>query len=69
MANVPSGLKDDIVRHTDKWKYAKALDRTLIPLIESMEAIRPKRATSIDSDAPAVQAGEPGANPRVALYG
>jgi hypothetical protein len=56
-----------IVGGAIKHRYLYPLDKKMRKQIESLKKEYPKRATSIDSDAPAVQAGEGGANPTVAL--
>jgi hypothetical protein len=50
-----------------KHRYLYPLDKKMRKQIESLKKEYPKRATSIDSDAPAVQVGEGGASPTVAL--
>jgi hypothetical protein len=53
-----------------KHRYVYILDKKDATLRERIEAMRrpyPKRATSVDSDAPAHHAGEGGAIPTVAL--
>ena len=51
----------------EKFRYLYPLDRKMRKQIEPLRKPYPKRATSIGSDVPAVQAGEGGANPTVAL--
>ena len=52
----------------DKLKYVWPLDKRLRPQLEALSKPYPKRAGSIDSDAPASQAGEGGATPTSALH-
>lgn len=54
-----------------EWKhtYLMPLDKAMKAQIEPLRKPYPKRATSIDSDAPVIHTGESGANPTVALDG
>lgn len=54
-------------RSNPKWRYAFAIDEQIRQRLAQMRVAYPKRATSIDSDASAVQAEEGGAGPTVAL--
>jgi hypothetical protein len=52
-----------------KFRYAMALDASMQSKLKQLEQPFPKRARSIDSDAPGVQSGEGGATPTRALSG
>ena len=55
------------VKGSAKLRYLYPLDKAMRRQIEPLRQPYPKRVTSIGSDVPAVQAGEPGASPRVTL--
>lgn len=63
---IPTGAVK--IRTKPKHRYARALDRETQRVIDGMSSAYPKRAESIENDAPADQAGEGGATPTSALH-
>jgi len=61
--------RQGVLRSVKVWKhkYLMPLDSAMRAQVEALRQPYPKRAGSIDSDVPAVQAGEGGASPTSAL--
>lgn len=57
----------EVVKTVGKFRYLMPLDAKMAEKIEPLKQPYPKRVTSIDSDAPVIQAGEGGATPTVTL--